>query len=455
MLKSSEPNHEYFEQLCALALIGQISAQEYQELVPHFRTCASCRARYSEFAEILHEHLPLVDSQKELFADSPNVAFHDSSYKQRFVRRAEEQGIEFTDSGFDVSAGEPAVVSRSSWQWIRELLRPPCLQKYAVLSTLVALGLAAGVAGEKARERRLSTQFLAETTRLGQEIARLRLRIVQLSDIRRSANVDQSIRNLKSVSPTNPFDQGPIKAELSAARRHYAEEAAKSRSLQLQLEETASQLSSMRQQLVALQDTAKQTNKLNGTEIALRQAHEEIEKLQRIHANDVAALSVQNTRLWELTEKLNSQGDNLERERELLTAGRDIRDLMGARNLHIIDVADVDSQGTKRPFGRVFYTEGKSLIFYAYDFEWKKKLQEKYSFQAWGQRESKSGSAQSLGIFFVDDQTQNRWILKYDDPIVLAEIDAVFVTLEPKGGSLKPKGQQLMYAYLKVNPNHP
>ena len=34
MLKSSEPNHEYFEQLCALALIGQISSQEYQEFVP-------------------------------------------------------------------------------------------------------------------------------------------------------------------------------------------------------------------------------------------------------------------------------------------------------------------------------------------------------------------------------------------------------------------------------------
>ena len=128
---------------------------------------------------------------------------------------------------------------------------------------------------------------------------------------------------------------------------------------------------------------------------------------------------------------------------------------MGARNLHIIDVADVDSQGTRRPFGRVFYTEGKSLIFYAYDLEKKRKPLGKYSFQAWGQRESKAGSVQSLGVFFADDQTQNRWVLKYDDPSVLAEIDAVFVTIEPKGGSMKPIGQQLMYAYLKANPNHP
>jgi len=51
-----------------------------------------------------------------------------------------------------------------------------------------------------------------------------------------------------------------------------------------------------------------------------------------------------------------------------LSAGRDIRDLISARNLHIIDVYDTDSHGkTTRAFGRVFFTEGKSLVFYAYD----------------------------------------------------------------------------------------
>jgi len=214
-------------------------------------------------------------------------------------------------------------------------------------------------------------------------------------------------------------------------------------------------LTSVQEELANLQSKIPGVNKLNETELALKQATEALEGLNRARAADIAALTAQQTHIRELTDRLNAQGDNLDRERELLVAGRDIRDLMGARSLHIIDVADVDSEGTKKPFGRVFYTEGKSLIFYAYDLERKKKSQERYSYQAWGQRESKSGSTQNLGIFFVDDQTQNRWILKYDDPNVLAEIDAVFVTLEPKGGSPKPKGQQLMYAYLKANPNHP
>ena len=35
------------------------------------------------------------------------------------------------------------------------------------------------------------------------------------------------------------------------------------------------------------------------------------------------------------------------------------------------------------------------------------------------------------------------------------EIDAVFVTVEPKGGSAKPTGKPLLYASLHIDPNHP
>ena len=38
---------------------------------------------------------------------------------------------------------------------------------------------------------------------------------------------------------------------------------------------------------------------------------------------------------------------------------------------------------------------------------------------------------------------------------VTAQIDAVFVTVEPNGGSHKPSSKPLLFAYLKVNPNHP
>jgi hypothetical protein len=45
--------------------------------------------------------------------------------------------------------------------------------------------------------------------------------------------------------------------------------------------------------------------------------------------------------------------------------------------------------------------------------------------------------------------------VKCDDPKTLAQIDGVFVTIEPNGGSPKPSGKSLLFAYLRVDPNHP
>jgi len=196
--------------------------------------------------------------------------------------------------------------------------------------------------------------------------------------------------------------------------------------------------------------------KLRETELALDRVSSEAAQLRRARQDDTANLSAQQARIRELDDQVATYSASLERERKLLTADRDIRDLMGARNLHIVDVYDVDGKGKNRPaFGRMFYTEGKSLIFYAFDLDNNRKSAVNASFQAWGRRESKAESVQALGLFYVDDQRQNRWVLKFDDPKVLAQIDSVFVTIEPPGGSPKPHGQRLLYAYLNANANHP
>ena len=129
---------------------------------------------------------------------------------------------------------------------------------------------------------------------------------------------------------------------------------------------------------------------------------------------------------------------------------------MGARDLYIAEVYDVGKTGTtQKPYGRVFYTKGKSLIFYAYDLDQQAQLKNARTFQAWGRRGPDPQQALNLGIFYVDNAAKKRWVLKFDDPKRLAQIDAVFVTVEPNGGSHKPSGQPLLFTYLKVEPNHP
>jgi hypothetical protein len=117
---------------------------------------------------------------------------------------------------------------------------------------------------------------------------------------------------------------------------------------------------------------------------------------------------------------------------------------MAARNLHIIDVYDFDGRGKRdKSFGRVFYTEGKSLIFYAFDLA-QKGPASNVSFQAWGQREGAGTLTRNLGVFHVDDGMQKRWVLRVDD-----------VTVEPAPGRDKPSGKKLLYAYLGTQANHP
>jgi hypothetical protein len=143
----------------------------------------------------------------------------------------------------------------------------------------------------------------------------------------------------------------------------------------------------------------------------------------------------------------------------MLSAGREIRDIMGARELHIVDVVDRDGKGrVRKAFGRAFYTQGKSLIFYAFDLPAKNTADGKFVYAAWGSNSNNLNSkvSRSLGIFYNDDQNQHRWAMKFGDPKTLQEIDTVFVTLEPSDRPFTaPTGKPILEAYFGTPPNHP
>jgi hypothetical protein len=158
----------------------------------------------------------------------------------------------------------------------------------------------------------------------------------------------------------------------------------------------------------------------------------------------------------DLNAALEEKNKVIAKEQELLQHDRDIRNLIGARNLYIAEIYDVAKTGdTQKPFGRVFYTKDKSLIFYGYDLDQQKGVKNASVFQAWGRRGSDRQHDVSLGLFYQDDANQKRWVLKLNDAKMVSQIDAVFVTVEPAGGSPKPSGKPLLFTYLRLDPNHP
>ncbi len=402
--------------------------------------------------EILHEHLPLLEGPSSAVHTARLAIGKVSGIRHRFLKRAHQEGLRFSNEALRETKQARWYVG--SWTERFARIWQPARLAYGLALGILCLATGSlGILRHQAESKYEAAR--SEQARLIAEVARLQTTATGASTLVPDSSL--AVATDRSSTHNSKEDSEVLKlgTALNQARQDYASGLERVRSLDEQLQNNTVVIADLRSELVAAQSKATGGDKLREAEAALQEANGEVVRLSKEHSSQVAALASQQSQIRELTDRLYSQRESSDRNRDMLATTQEIRDLMGARNLHIIDVADVDSRGTRKPFGRVFYTEGRSLVFYAYDLEKKKKSMEKFCFQAWGQVESKTGSVQNLGVFYADDQAQNRWVLKYDDPSVLARIDSVFVTVEPVGGSLKPKGQQLMYAYLKANPNHP
>lgn len=415
--------HQKFEQLCALAVVGEITDEENLQLKAHLDMCEQCRASAWEFEQLVHEQLPLVAPLlSEKLMEKVRFLVTGRRYRKRFIQRAAEEGIGIPEN------------------------RPPYRAAFAAATGVAVLLFF--VLGYKLYESSAQNQELASKY---DALAR------NFANLTQRASVPAPPSPIREAAPQFVIREDPeLRLQLQRSQSETEEASYRESEIREQLAKAFSDLETLRAEIAASRTQGLQAaTKLRETELALDRASNEVAQWRRARLDDAANLTVQQTRIRELSEQVAAYSASLDREGKLLGADRDIRDLMGARNLHIVDVYDVDSKGKNRPaFGRVFYTEGKSLIFYAFDLDTSRKSTNA-TFQVWGGRESKAESVQALGILYVDDQKQNRWVLKFDDPKVLAQIDAVFVTVEPPGGSEKPHGQRLLSAYLNANANHP
>lgn len=425
--------HEYFKELGALALSGQASPQEYAELRAHLHECAECRDEMNDYAGIVYEQLPLLAPETEGERIGPALILNqDNSYEKRFWEGIARKGFPVPDS----SEREPVLEKTKR----PERSRSSATYAWAVAAILLIATV--NLSYQRLRLEQLDKSKADQIDRLAATNSALQQQITlaRSQDTRETANARTQ------------------KSELSATQEKYSVLEVQYKTLDAELQSVISQRQSLEAQAKSDNLTRDGASKqLTQDQATIEQLTAQLQDLRSHHSEDVAERELARTRADQLEKDIVKVHDQLGQTERLLAADRDIRELMGARNLHITDVYDVDGKGkTESPFGRVFYTDKKSLTFYAFDLGTTAKTSStQHSFQAWGYQESAQNAAVSLGIFYQDDQTQNRWVLKFSDPAVLAEIDAVFITVEPRGGSAKPTGQKLLYAFLNSTPNHP
>jgi hypothetical protein len=433
-------SHEKYIELCAASTAGELSRGEEQELQQHLAVCASCRRVKRDYEITIENGVPALADDLASPAAEPDSDWSVERAEAAFFKRLRTE----QNSSASPSAGaRGAPAGRRFTYRPSQIPWPELWMPFAACILLaIALGFVAyrtglnrGTARQQAAtsspsagsiEERISdfgherSQFLTKFSDDDKAINDFKRQVAEQSD---------EIKRLKAANGNAVASKQSGSQSSADASSEIAGRDAELVAAQTNLQQLQSRADTLNQQR---EDTAKQAQ-------ALQAKVDELTQLARDRERALDEQQVVNAK-----------------QQVLLDHDRDIRELMGARDLYIAEVHDVAGTGeTDKTYGRVFYTKGKSLIFYAYDLDQETDLKTASTFQAWGSRGIDKRQALSLGVFYEDNTSKKRWVLKFDDPKTLANIDAVFVTVEPHGGSHHPSGKQLLFAYLRVNPNHP
>ena len=436
-MSHTEPHDEFLE-LCAVSTSGQLTQEEQKKLEEHLAVCPSCREAIKQYEALVAHAIPAIAAD-----EAPEDLEAGPSWSQQraeaalFNRIAQEDRAGKGTLGrekADIPTGAPRVLpfaGEATWRHVWSLYAAGILLAIALGVSLYQIGIRRGVDTVKLVALPLNTQ--SQTSLEAQVSDAAHEREVALAQITQR---DREIAGLRKQLERQSTELTRVKAaqDRLATDLHNKDAG---------VQDFARQQAELKQRFDAAQANAQ----------ALQQT---LDMLSKGSSEDHARAGQLTAQVKDLTQALHDRDAALDQKDELLAKDRDIRELMGARDLYVAEVYDVARTGeTQKPYGRVFYTKGKSLIFYAYDLDQEAEVKNASAFQVWGRRGPDRGQALSLGIFYQDNASKKRWVLKLDDPKMLAQIDAVFVTIEPHGGSHKPSGKPLLFAYLKADPNHP
>jgi hypothetical protein len=436
-------SHARFERLCVDAVLGDLPPEQLTKLEKHMSGCAKCRRFLAGTAQSSLAAMPVFwEKRKPVVSMIPPEGI-----RARFLQRlnCEEQEQEETGSMVElelplgtrshreIQAGDPALADRQS-SGFRMPVRPVPFAAFLIAISLFVGGYYAG--------------------------SKSKLKVAAPSGLQVAATLDDRTIQTGVAGPPEPKEKF-LQSVLVELKRTRALAAAERHILEEQLAASDARLTSLQRDHANALQQSQETDR--EAKEGLAASRKESEALRKRITETEAILATQDRRVQQLQNELQTARGQLQDQDEQRAAADQqpakgqLSDLVTARNLHIVDVYDADGGGQRKAsFGRVFYVEGKSLLFYAYDLQDTRHAKANVVFRVWGGRAGAKEVTHSLGILRNDDARQGLWTMTFDDPSVLAQINSVFVTAESAGRrDMLPHGKKVLYAYLGNPPNHP
>jgi hypothetical protein len=421
----TETEHQEFEELCAMATAGVLKPEELERLYAHLGECAECSEIFAQYRSIATDGMDFLAGH---FAVPKKIdAFNESEALVRLLHATKTPG--------------PQVISMKGRTAKRPWQTSPVGGGLIAASLLVGVALGSYQIGFRSPAKRTTAAKNDQNPALKQLAG-------EKENLQRTIDSDnRRLADLERQAAAGKEGADKLRFEVKAAADNLAQVSA----------DLADQKQQADTQIAALtQDRDAALSRLRDAEARYQTVQDQLNTLRGQHQQDLLHMASLDEQVNTLTASLHDSATRAKNDEQFLTSDKDIRDLIGARNLYIADIMDVDSGGeSRKPFGRVFYTKTKSLIFYAYDLDLQPGVRRTSTFQVWGRSNSRDRNPVNLGILYMDSEANRRWTLKVDNPQELSQLDAVFVTIEPRPQVERPTGKPFLVASLRREPNHP
>jgi hypothetical protein len=462
------------EQLCCLALLGEISVEDQIVLDQHLKECAECRNLLKDLEQIALVDLSVAAARRMEAETQPDL---DLGQEGRLFAQVVERSRHADSEDLGKIPVAPILVLASPVPLRNRVLNIWRSAYPAVgwaVAALVVLGWGLSLKRPIPTVAPRAT-VVGSSSRVSQtELDGWKTRALSAEEQKEAMlrNLDRAQTQALATTPSLP------QTEVDGWRTRALSAEERMGSIQRDLDRAQAQVQAA---ALALSHATDEYQKLAATgrslEAQVAQQEEKLHQQASSLSMTQASLDEERSKAATLQAKLQEVNTRLDRQRtevahlqevaasvppRMPTPGQDMnladaREIFGARDLHIVDVYDVDHAGkSSLAYGRIYYVNRHLLLFYAFDLANKaKKNRKPVAFQVWGFRQPNSTKAESLGLFYLDDAKLDRWVLRVSDPRLLARIDTLFVTVEPPGGSNSPKGHELLLASLAGPPNHP